>query len=94
MGTNYYTEGGIHIGKRSGMHRFMWDFQNIRTVEEFLSFLQGKRIFNEYNEEFELSDFLNMAHNWNKDKWIVPEDSKNVIRNNIIWVISNYTNFE
>lgn len=64
----------------------MWDFQNMKTVE-FLSFLQGKTIFNEYREKFELSDFLNMAHNWNKEDGEVPKGFKILIRNNIVWSV-------
>ena len=94
MGTNFYTEDGTHIGKRSFMLRFMWDFQHMKSVEEFLSFLQGKRIFDEYDQEYELSKFLDMAHNWNKEDGEVDEDSKIFIRNNIVWVVSNYVNFE
>lgn len=94
MGTNYYTEDGTHIGKRSGMFRFIWDFQDMKSVEEFLSFLQGQRIFDEYNQEYELSEFLDMAHNWNREDGEVPEESKIFIRNNIVWSVSKYTNFE
>ena len=35
-----------------------------------------------------------MAHNWNKENGEVDEDSKIFIRNNIVWVVSNYVNFE
>ena len=94
MGTNYYTEDGTHIGKRTFGFIFMWDFQNMKTVEEFLSFLQGKTIINEYREKFELSEFLNMAHDWNKEDGYVPEGFKILVKNNIVWGVSNYTNFE
>ena len=94
MGTNYYTEDGTHIGKRSGAFRFMWDFQNMKSVEEFLSFLHGKRIFDEYKQEYELSEFLNMAHNWNKEDGRVVEGYKIFTKNNIVWSVSKYTNFE
>jgi len=54
-------------------------------------FLHGQRIFNEYNQEYELSEFLNMVHNWNREDNEVPEDSKIFIRNDIVWAVSTQT---
>ena len=97
MGTNFYCNYNgrkIHIGKRSCARKFLWDFQNMKTVEDFLCFLRGKKIFDEYNEEFELDDFLDMAHNWYKRDGKIVKESNIFIKDNIIWVVSSYTDFE
>lgn len=95
MGTNYYTidkKGNkIHIGKRSYGYRFFWDFQGIQTSYEFLSFLSDKNIIDEYSQEIDKQEFMNMAHNWFIKDGKIPSEETRIIDN--VWVVCNYINF-
>ncbi len=67
----------IHLGKRSGGWKFCWNFHDGKyysNKEELLSFIRSGRVVNEYGEEQEVEEFIEMALNWGEpDGWVVNE---------------------
>lgn len=67
----------IHLGKRSGGWKFCWNFNDNKyysTKEELLAFIRSGRVVNEYGEEQEVEEFIDMALNWGEpDGWVHNE---------------------
>jgi hypothetical protein len=63
-----FIEGtSIHLGKRSGGWKFCWNFHENKyytNKEELLAFIRSGRIVNEYGEEQEVEEFIEMALTW------------------------------
>lgn len=57
----------IHIGKRSGGWKFLWNFQEGKfytNKEELLKFIRSGRIVDEYGELQDTEEFIKMALEW------------------------------
>jgi hypothetical protein len=57
----------IHLGKRSGGWRFLWDFndnQYYKNKEELFDFIRSGRVINEYGEIIDPDEFIQMALKW------------------------------
>jgi hypothetical protein len=57
----------IHLGKRSGGWKFLWNFHSKRYYsdkEELLAFIRSGRVVNEYGEEIDVEEFITMALEW------------------------------
>lgn len=67
----------IHLGKRSSGWRFCWNFNDekyYRNKEELLSFIRSGRVVDEYGEEIDVEEFIEMSLNWGKeDGWIFDQ---------------------
>ncbi len=64
---NFIGGNSIHLGKRSSGWKFCWDFNNNKyysNKEELLEFIRSRRVVNEYGEELEPEDFIQMALEW------------------------------
>ena len=63
-----FIEGtSIHLGKRSMGWKFCWNFNKekyYKNKEELLSFIRSGRIVDEYGEEQEVEEFIEMAFSW------------------------------
>lgn len=60
----------IHLGKRSMGWKFCWNFHDQKyysNKEELFNFIKSGRIINEYGEEIEPNEFIEMALDWCKD---------------------------
>jgi hypothetical protein len=60
----------VHLGKRSGGWRFTWNFHKGRyygTRQELFAFIQSGRVVDEYGEELNPEEFIQMALNWCPD---------------------------
>ncbi len=58
----------IHLGKRSSGWKFLWNFNDnkyYKTGEELFKFIRSGRVVNEYGEEINQEEFIEMALNWN-----------------------------
>lgn len=70
---DFIDGSSVHLGKRSGGWKFLWNFhQNeyYRDKESLLSFIRSGRIVNEYGEEIPPDDFIEMALSWGQpDGW-------------------------
>lgn len=68
----------VHLGKRSGGWKFCWNFHNKKyysNKEELLNFIRSGRVVDEYGDEQDVEEFINMALNWGEpDGLIVNED--------------------
>ena len=68
----------VHLGKRSGGWKFCWNFHNNKyysSREELIQFVLGGRVVNEYGEEMDPQEFLDMAFDWGEpDGLIVDEE--------------------
>ena len=69
---------GVHLGKRSGGWKFCWNFHNNKyysSKEELIQFVLSGRVVNEYGEEMDPQEFLDMAFSWGEpDGLIVDEE--------------------
>jgi hypothetical protein len=75
----------IHIGKRSGGWKFLWNFQEGKfytNKEELLKFIRSGRVVDEYGELQDTEEFIKMALEWGQpdgyvlDKNYMDEQSK------------------
>jgi hypothetical protein len=67
----------IHIGKRSGGWKFLWNFQDGKfytNKEELLKFIRSGRVVDEYGELQDTEEFIKMALEWGQpDGYVFDE---------------------
>jgi hypothetical protein len=57
----------IHLGKRSGGWKFLWNFHNNKyysNKEELLTFIRSGRVVDEYGDLQDTEEFIEMAMTW------------------------------
>ena len=63
-----FTENtSIHLGKRSGGWKFLWNFHNNKyysNKEELFNFIKSGRIVDEYGTELDVEEFITMSLEW------------------------------
>jgi hypothetical protein len=63
-----FTEGtSIHLGKRSGGWKFLWNFNDKKyysNKEELFQFIRSGRIVDEYGTEMGVEEFITMSLEW------------------------------
>jgi hypothetical protein len=67
----------IHLGKRSGGWKFCWNFNNNKyysNKEELLAFIRSGRVVDEYGDEQDVEDFIEMALNWGEPDGLVFDE--------------------
>ena len=69
-----FLEGtNIHLGKRSGGWKFIWNWNNgkyYKTKEELFDFIRDGRVVDEYGQQIDVEEFITMALDWGKeDGW-------------------------
>ena len=70
----FLRDGNVHLGKRSGGWKFLWNFHDNKyysNKEELLAFIRSGRVVNEYGDELPVEEFIEMALNWNNEDGIV-----------------------
>lgn len=63
----FIGNNSIHLGKRSSGWKFCWNFNDNKyytNKEELLEFIRSRRVVNEYGEELEPEEFIQMALEW------------------------------
>lgn len=68
----------IHLGKRSGGWKFCWNFHNgkyYNTKEELLNFIRKGRVVDEYGEQIDVEEFIEMALDWGQPDGMVADKS-------------------
>lgn len=68
----------IHVGKRSGGWKFLWNFHDNKyysNKEELLAFIRSGRIVNEYGDELPVEEFIEMALDWYSEDGIVFDEA-------------------
>lgn len=70
-----FTEGiNIHLGKRSMGWKFCWNFHNNKyysNKKELLLFIRSGRVVDEYGDEHDVEEFIDMALNWGEPDGLV-----------------------
>ncbi len=68
----------IHLGKRSLGWKFCWNFHDNKyysTREELLEFIREGRVVNEYGEEQQTNEFIEMALSWGKEDGFIYDQA-------------------
>ena len=72
-----FIEGtSIHLGKRSMGWKFCWNFHNNKyysNKEELIKFVLSGRVVDEYGEEIDPQEFLDMAFAWGEPDGLVAD---------------------
>lgn len=74
--TEFMDDTSIHLGKRSSGWKFCWNFHkeryyhNLKTLYEFV--LSG-RVVNEYGEEMDSVEFMEMALEWGQPDGLIAD---------------------
>jgi hypothetical protein len=66
----------IHLGKRSMGWKFCWNFHNNKyysNKEELIKFVLKGRVVDEYGEEIDSQEFLDMAFAWGEPDGLVAD---------------------
>ena len=83
-----FTEGtSIHLGKRSGGWKFCWNFHNNKyylNKEELIQFVLSGRVVDEYGDEIEPQEFLDMAFEWGQPDGLITDEK--YLRENSSWL--------
>ena len=67
----------IHLGKRSSGWKFCWNFHHNKyysNKEELLNFIRAGRVVDEYGEEWNVEEFIEMAINWGEPDGLVVNE--------------------
>jgi hypothetical protein len=65
--SEFIDETSIHLGKRSMGWKFCWNFNKdkyYKNKEELLAFIRAGRVVDEYGEEQDIEEFIEMALSW------------------------------
>lgn len=66
----------IHLGKRSGGWKFCWNFHDKKyysNKEGLLNFIRSGRVVDEYGEEWNVEEFIEMSLNWCEPNGLVVD---------------------
>lgn len=66
----------IHLGKRSSGWKFCWNFHNNKhysNKEELIKFVLSGRVIDEYGEEMDSQEFLDMAFSWGEPDGLIGD---------------------
>lgn len=72
-----FTDGiKIHLGKRSGGWKFCWNFNDNKyysNKEELFDFIRKGRVVDEYGEQIDVEEFIEMALEWGQPDGMVAD---------------------
>jgi len=72
----FIQDTNIHLGKRSMGWKFCWNFHKDKyysTKEELIAFILNGRVVDEYGEEQDPQEFLDMAFTWGEPDGLVAD---------------------
>lgn len=74
----FIKDTNVHLGQRSGGWLFCWNFHDSKfysNKEQLLEYIRSGRVVNEYGEELEVEEFINMALTWEQPdgKYVNPQ---------------------
>lgn len=67
----------VHLGKRSGGWKFCWNFHDNKhysNKNELLDFIRSGRVVDEYGDEINVEEFINMALSWGQPDGLVVNE--------------------
>jgi hypothetical protein len=68
----------VHLGKRSNGWKFCWNFHNNRyysNKEELLAFIRSGRVVDEYGDEENVEEFIEMALTWGEPDGMILDEN-------------------
>lgn len=74
--TKFIEGNSVHLGKRSSGWKFCWNFHDNKyynSKKELAQFVLGGRVVNEYGEEIDPQEFLDMAFSWGEPNGLVVD---------------------
>lgn len=87
----------VHLGKRSSGWKFLWNWNNekfYKTKEELFKFIKSGRVVNEYGEQIDCQEFIEMALEWGKDDgWDLESYYKENPSHRTVWSDSSRENY-
>jgi hypothetical protein len=91
----FTEETSVHLGKRSSGWKFCWNFNNNKyysSKAELIAFVLSRRIVNEYREEQDPQEFLDMAFDWGQPDGLVADKDYFDKTNHHSWMtnLANY----
>ena len=72
----FVEDTNIHLGKRSSGWKFCWNFNDNKyysSKEELIQFVLSGRVVDEYGEEIDPQEFLDMAFAWGEPDGLVAD---------------------
>ena len=73
----FMEDMSVHLGKRSMGWKFCWNFNDNKhysNKQELIDYVLSGRVVNEYGEELDSQEFLDMAFDWGEpDGWTLKE---------------------
>lgn len=92
-----FIEGvNVHLGKRSGGWKFLWNWNDekyYKTKDDLLKFIRSGKIVNEYGEQLDPEEFIQMALEWGQpDGWDSDSYYKENPTHRVSWI--NYEDTE
>lgn len=85
-----FIEGtSIHLGKRSMGWKFCWNFHNNKYYsnrEELIEFVLSGRVVDEYGEQIDSQEFLDMAFAWGEPDGLVADKEYFDSTNHHMWM--------
>ena len=91
----FIEDTSIHLGKRSGGWKFCWNFHNNKyysNKEELIEFILSGRVVDEYGEEIESQEFLDMAFAWGEPDGLVANKEFFEKNERMVWM-SNQSDY-
>ena len=86
----------VHLGKRSGGWKFLWNWNEeeyYKTKAELFEFIRSGKIVNEYGEQLDPEEFIQMATEWGQpDGWDSDSYYKENPTHRVSWI--NYEDHE
>ena len=79
----------VHLGKRSGGWKFCWNFNDNKyynSKEELIKFVLSGRVVDEYGEEIDPQEFLDMAFAWGEPDGMVADEEYFNTTNHHSWM--------
>jgi hypothetical protein len=75
----------VHLGKRSSGWKFCWNFNDNKyysNKEELLAYIRSGRIVDEYGQEHDTEEFIEMALSWGEPDGLVFDEEYEKTKSN------------
>ena len=72
--SKFLDGANVHLGKRSGGWKFLWNFNDKKYYHDkksLIEFIMPGRVVDEYGEELESGEFIKMALSWGEPDGLV-----------------------
>ena len=87
----------IHLGKRSMGWKFCWNFHKNKyysNKEDLMNFIRSGRVVDEYGEEQDVEEFIEMSLNWCQPNGLVVNSEYEKTSGSNVFIGPNYWDLE